>query len=695
MTDMTQPATLGNVQRVVENMKVYVDSDKTTSIKGYLKKNNTHNFYNTSTPTEDTTPIFSFDVGEELFLDQTKTTFVQEFEWSDENYPNSANPNLEGKPVLVLAVKGEDDVIYSFVNLETLVDTYKTKNTATLSLDITDNEISGNVNISTEDGNAVVVKYDGLYVPTIAETKISEVDGNQVEVKEDGLFVKDMSTKVSNKDGNAVSLEDDGLYVPTVSETKVSEIEDNIIEIKEDGIYVAPIDLSDYETELSDGVVTSEKIADKAVTLEKIDFTHLEKGDNLFNKDAAATGYYVSYSNGKLSAADGFVASDYIEIEANETYAMSSFEGGMQTAFYDADKNFISGVLHTASVLTATSPADAKYMRTTTTTTNLATFAVCKGTTATYSAYVESWKIDKDVLPDSGASMSNFIVVSADGSGDYTTVTEAVLNAKSGSIIYVRNGEYDNEEIEAWGKTVSIIGEDKHKTIIKNGLNTYSRPPIEMASGLLRNLTIYAYDGGADSLDDNGWFAYGLHVEANILSGNSLTVENCIIKCDKNAAIGAGLRKDGVLSISNCELWGTKGLFWHDAASSSYAGEETIIVKDCIIGSHTSATVMRVDSQCQADAVVNCHFIRNIFCSDVGDATVFFNNTGSGDATEVGTFGDLIGFYKGVDCYMNTIDVLNNSVETVSTTGCTLVDTNTGITYELQVVDGKLTMVEV
>lgn len=492
--------------------------------------------------------------------------------------------------------------------------------------------------------------------------------------------------------------EDENKSVRTIfSESITEKITSDLIQEAVDDYTASKADELKGETgvvpsELADGAVTSKKIADKAVTLEKIDFIHLEKGDNLFNKDAATAGYYVSYSSGKLSASDKFVVSDYIEIEANETYAMSSFAGGAQTAFYDADKNFISGVLHTVSVLTATSPADAKYMRTTTTTTNLATFAVCKGTTAAYSAYVESWKIDRDVLPDSGVPM---IVVALDGSGNYTSVTEAVKNAASGSIIYVRNGEYDNEEIEAWGKTVSIIGEDKHKTIIKNGLNTYSRPPIEMASGLLRNLTIYAYDGGEASLDDNGWFAYGLHVEANILSGNSLTVENCIIKCDKNAAIGAGLRKDGVLSISNCELWGTKGLFWHDAASSSYAGEETIIVKDCVIGSYNSTTAMRVDSQCQAGAVVNCHFVRNVFCSEVGEAVVFFNNTGSGTATEVGTFGDLIGFYKGSDCYMNTISTLNNSVEAVSTTGCTLVDANTGITYELQVVDGKLTMVEV
>lgn len=210
MANLSQPATLGNLKQTVENMKVYIDSDKTVSIKGYLKENNTHKFYNTSTPTADTAPIFSFDVASEYFLDQTKTTFVQEFAWSDATYTGSTNPNLDGKPVFVLAVKGEDSVSYSFVNLETLIDTYKTKDSATLSLDITDNEISGNVNISAEEGNAVVQKNDGLYVATTAETKVSQTENNIIETKEDGIYVAptDVSNLVEKVDGKTLSTND-------------------------------------------------------------------------------------------------------------------------------------------------------------------------------------------------------------------------------------------------------------------------------------------------------------------------------------------------------------------------------------------------------------------------------------------------------------------------------------------------------
>ena len=65
------------------------------------------------------------ELPETWFLDQTQTTYEASFSWSTEKYPGSTNPNLEGKPVLVLALKSEDgDLSYSFVNLEDVITTY-------------------------------------------------------------------------------------------------------------------------------------------------------------------------------------------------------------------------------------------------------------------------------------------------------------------------------------------------------------------------------------------------------------------------------------------------------------------------------------------------------------------------------------------------------------------------------------------
>ena len=101
--------------------------------------------------TGDTTPLKTIDLPEEIFLDQTSTTFVQSFSFSTATYPGATDPNLNGKPVLVLAVKGDKatnpTLTYSFVNLETLVDTY----TAGNGIDVTNNVISAKLDPATDN----------------------------------------------------------------------------------------------------------------------------------------------------------------------------------------------------------------------------------------------------------------------------------------------------------------------------------------------------------------------------------------------------------------------------------------------------------------------------------------------------------------------------------------------------------------
>ena len=57
------------------------------------------------------------------YLDNLKSGIVANFAWSNETYPGSTNPNLDGKAVFVLAVKGENDTVtYSFGSLSAVVD---------------------------------------------------------------------------------------------------------------------------------------------------------------------------------------------------------------------------------------------------------------------------------------------------------------------------------------------------------------------------------------------------------------------------------------------------------------------------------------------------------------------------------------------------------------------------------------------
>lgn len=198
-------------------IKTWVDSEESLALKTTLYNNNTLTFYKKPNATVDDTADFTINLPEEQFLDQTKTTFVNEFAWSEELYPNSTNPNLDTEPVLVLAVKGDSDVAYSFISMNKLVKIYKTStvaSTVTLTIDDATNTISGEVNISADEGNLLEVGTDGgLYA------KATDITGKadkltDTDVKENQILLDDGNgnIKASGKDISE--------YIPAWSGTK-------------------------------------------------------------------------------------------------------------------------------------------------------------------------------------------------------------------------------------------------------------------------------------------------------------------------------------------------------------------------------------------------------------------------------------------------------------------------------------------
>ncbi len=145
-------------------VKNYIDVKDAKAIKSGEFTNNTVKLY--STEDKSGTPVVSFDLPEEMFLDQSKTAFEEAFAWSSSKFPGSTNPNLEGKPVLILAVKGDTDVTYSFISLEKLIKTYTSEDTSSASVTIGEGKISAAVKVSATTGNTITVNADGLYVPT-------------------------------------------------------------------------------------------------------------------------------------------------------------------------------------------------------------------------------------------------------------------------------------------------------------------------------------------------------------------------------------------------------------------------------------------------------------------------------------------------------------------------------------------------
>lgn len=166
---------VGELDRNNEKMRSYVNKNVEGSVKGVKYEKNTFSFYAKADNSGD--PLFTYNLPEEMFLDQTKTKLVDSFAWSEETYPGSTDPSLEGKSVLVLAVKGDESVNYSFVSLESIIKTYEGKKTKSTTSDVVDgNKISVDINISEETDNAVEIKDDGLYVPKYEIAEDSDID---------------------------------------------------------------------------------------------------------------------------------------------------------------------------------------------------------------------------------------------------------------------------------------------------------------------------------------------------------------------------------------------------------------------------------------------------------------------------------------------------------------------------------------
>lgn len=124
------------------------------------------------------------DLPGEMFLDQLGTKFVPSFAFNAATYPGATNPSLEGKPVLVLAVKGVDNtdpsdsskqtISYSFLDMAALVDDYTAKaGDSAKILTIAGREIE--IKISAVANNAITVQQDGLHVNI--STKADKVSG--------------------------------------------------------------------------------------------------------------------------------------------------------------------------------------------------------------------------------------------------------------------------------------------------------------------------------------------------------------------------------------------------------------------------------------------------------------------------------------------------------------------------------------
>ncbi len=188
------------------------------------------------------------------------------------------------------------------------------------------------------------------------------------------------------------------------------------------------------------------------------------------------------------------------------------------------------------------------------------------------------------------------IVVASDGTGDYTSLTQAVTNASNGDKIFVKKGTYNNEVVNAVGKKLYIVGEDKDETIIQNSYDDYSRPPLNIGKGFIKNLS-FKQNSNTGS---QGSHAYATHIDNNDLANNDLTFINCSFYSHSSSAVGIGTRNNGILKFKECDFYSDSAdssnyigaFFIHNATDVTYQGINQIcIIESCNIVSNSQCAM--------------------------------------------------------------------------------------------------------
>lgn len=138
-----------------------------------------------------------------------------------------------------------------------------------------------------------------------------------------------------------------------------------------------PLDTNAQLADIASGV----KLDTSAVKYEKTDFITI--GKNIYDKDKAVNEFYVNQTNGNLDANVNYAASDYCPVSPNTVMTQSR---SYHTAFYDEAKKYISGLAPSAAPANPrafTTPANARYMRSTCLISQKATYQIELGSQAT------------------------------------------------------------------------------------------------------------------------------------------------------------------------------------------------------------------------------------------------------------------------------------------------------------------------
>ena len=243
----------------------------------------------------------------------------------------------------------------------------------------------------------------------------------------------------------------------------------------------------------------------------------------------------------------------------------------------------------------------------------------------------------KGIVDRVAALGESLIIVDADGSGDYTSLQEAMNNAGDSAnhpkTILVFPGKYEmprgTGNIRAEGnRHLSIIGTDKNNCIVYNNGGYYPNRQNDDAciriSGnvYIANLTIISkstnFPEGASESDKK---AYCVHIDHAAPENSVCEINNGLRVNDRYSCIGIGLKTNFTVKVENCELDFTLAsafesggaIFCHDGDGA--IGVQKLMLKNNIIRCTKSVSTQIVKSSLLSkpyNGVITAEFIQNV-----------------------------------------------------------------------------------
>lgn len=247
--------------------------------------------------------------------------------------------------------------------------------------------------------------------------------------------------------------------------------------------------------------------------------------------------------------------------------------------------------------------------------------------------------------------------VNQNGTGDFTTIVEAIEAATSQDTILIYPGIYE-EAIEVYDKEINLIGIDRDSCVIRYDSTQYHKIPLTFGAGYISNMTIYGYredfeeeekaiystndfydNMTVDSIKE--WQklfpGYAVHIDQDYSYGRDVLMENCKIISNNSQCVGIGSRGDSHISFLDCELIsnGTGGcIYLHNTQNPDLDGDSYFTLKDCSMRNYKCPYVMLLHSMGELNPLY-------LTFQNVSVNTIAYERKGTYNSTNMNTWQDV------------------------------------------------------